>query len=155
MSLERRDGVTARGLLHLNQRLLSRIGEFVETDYPEEACGGLLGVVRDDGAVEVVDALPLSNRREDGRRRRYLIGPDDVLELERRATAADLLVVGYYHSHPDAPAVPSTFDRDNAWPWYVYLILSVEAGKWMNAKAWRLSAKRDAFEPVMTETDST
>ena len=36
---------------------------------------------------------------------RYLIGPEEVLELERRAEAMDLQVVGYYHSHPDAAAV--------------------------------------------------
>lgn len=127
--------------------VMGRIRDQAESGYPEEVCGGLLGDAR-EGAVEVREAVPLSNARDDERRRRYLIGPEEVLGLERRAESAGLQVVGYYHSHPDAPAKPSEFDRANAWPWYIYLIVSVESGQAGPARAWRLAESRDRFESV-------
>ncbi|UCC71120.1 MAG: M67 family metallopeptidase [Gemmatimonadota bacterium] len=143
--------------------VLAAIRKHVEAAYPEEAPGGLLGTVRDDTLVEVVDAVASANAREDERRRRYLIGPDDVLALERRASAAGLQVVGYYHSHPDAPARPSAFDREHAWPWYVYLIVGVVGGRALEARAWRLSDDREEFqaltigegEPVTIDTEDS
>ncbi len=127
--------------------VLGRIRDQAESGYPEEVCGGLLGDAR-EGAVRVIDAVPLSNARDDERRRRYLIGPDAVLGLERRAESAGLQVVGYYHSHPDAPAEPSEFDRAHAWPWYVYLIVGVQSGRAGPVRAWRLAESRDRFESI-------
>lgn len=134
--------------VRLNAEVLARIRRHVEAAYPEEACGGLLGSSGPDGVVEIAAAEPAANARPDKRGRRYLIGPDDVLALERRAEEAGLDLVGYYHSHPDAPAVPSEFDRAHAWPWYVYLIVRVEAGRATEAQAWRLSDDRERFDPL-------
>ncbi len=97
----------------------------------------------------MIEAVALTNVREADRHRRYLIAPDDVLALERRAAAADLEVVGYFHSHPDAPARPSAFDREHAWPWYVYLIVSIAEGRATEARAWRLSPDREGFDAVV------
>jgi proteasome lid subunit RPN8/RPN11 len=127
---------------------LALIREHVEAFYPEEAPGGLLGIVHDETTIEVVEAVPADNSREEERRRRYLIGPDDVLALERRASDTGLQVVGYYHSHPDAPPAPSDFDRQHAWPWYIYLIVSVVEGRTADARAWRLSDDRNAFDGI-------
>jgi proteasome lid subunit RPN8/RPN11 len=124
------------------------IREHVEATYPEEACGGLLGNSSDDGDLRVTAAVPIENSRNGQRNRRYLIAPDDVLQLEKHAEAAGLSVIGYYHSHPNAPPIPSEFDREHAWPWYAYLIVSVHAGKSVDATAWRLAEDRKAYDPV-------
>ncbi len=124
-----------------------RIRRHAESGYPEEVCGGLLGEAG-AGEVRVIDAVPMSNVRPDERRRRYRIDPGAVLGLENQAAATGVQVVGYYHSHPDAPAVPSEFDRESAWPWYIYLIVSVESGRAGVARAWRLAESRERFEPV-------
>ncbi len=134
-------------MLRFAAGVLERVREHAESGYPEEVCGGLLGDAR-DGDVRVIDAVPVSNVRADERRRRYLIDPGAVLELEKRAEAAGVQVVGYYHSHPDAAAVPSEFDREHAWPWYIYLIVSVESGRAGVTRAWRLAESRERFEPV-------
>ncbi|MGD2153172.1 MAG: M67 family metallopeptidase [Gemmatimonadales bacterium] len=134
--------------LVLTTRVLAQIGEHAEAGYPEEAPGGLLGIAHDQATIEVSEAVPADNSRRDERRRRYLIGPDDVLALERRASDSGLQVVGYYHSHPDAPAVPSEFDREHAWPTYVYLIVSVVDGRAADIRAWRLSDDRAAFDAI-------
>lgn len=134
--------------LVVNREVLVQIRGHVEADYPEEAPGGLLGIMHNASRLEVVQAVPSDNAREEERRRRYLIGPDEVLALERRASEAGLQVVGYYHSHPDAPPVPSEFDRQHAWPWYVYLIVSVVDGRTVEERAWRLSDDRDSFQAI-------
>lgn len=128
--------------LRFDPGLIEAIEAHLLEDYPEEACGGLLGRAADDGSVHVDAVRPSRNTRTRERRRRYLIGPEDVLALEREARDRGLEVVGYYHSHPDAPAAPSDFDREHAWPWYVYVIASIRDGELTDLTAWRLSDDR-------------
>ncbi|KPK66085.1 MAG: hypothetical protein AMS21_03125 [Gemmatimonas sp. SG8_38_2] len=135
----------------IDEEVLSGISRQLEAAYPEEACGGLLGRMVDESDVAVVEAVPLDNEREDERRRRYLIGPDAVLALERRAEKAELQVIGFYHSHPDAHALPSKSDREHAWPWYIYLIVQVQFGSATNTRAWRLTEDQEHFAPVAVD----
>jgi proteasome lid subunit RPN8/RPN11 len=122
----------------------------VET-YPHECCGALLG--RDgQGRREVIDLLPLSNRRGDSSRNRFEVTADDVRLAEKTARDKRLELIGWYHSHPDAPARPSEYDRDHAWPWYSYIIVSVENGVARDATSWRLHDDRDAYDREEIET---
>jgi proteasome lid subunit RPN8/RPN11 len=114
--------------------------------YPEEGCGLLVG--RDGpGGREVRRVVPLRNRDEAPRDRRYTIAPEDFLAVEREARRAGLDVVGFFHSHPDHPAVPSAFDLEHAWPYYSYVIASLERGRVAECRAYRLSDDRARFEP--------
>ncbi|HKQ56225.1 MAG TPA: M67 family metallopeptidase [Candidatus Eisenbacteria bacterium] len=120
--------------------------------YPEEGCGVLLG--RDEGRRRVVERVAaIENRREDSRGNRYLITPEQLLQVEREARDAGHDVVGFYHSHPDHPALPSAFDLEHAWPYYSYLIVSVEQGRVVDARSWRLTADRTRFEPEPLERE--
>lgn len=122
--------------------------EHAEAAYPEECCGVLIGrssrAERPVGAVELV--LPARNDHPDNRRTRYLIPPELLLAAHKQARAAGLDVLGYYHSHPDRPAVPSETDRQNAWPGVSYVILAVEQGRVAAIRSWRLVDARGAFE---------
>lgn len=144
-----------RGMnIEIGTDTLQAIRRQAQSGYPEEICGGLLGREGNHGVVQVVEATALRNTRSDERGRRYLIGPDDVLLIEKRADSTGLQVVGYYHSHPDAPAVPSEFDRQHAWPWYTYLIVDVQQGRPGRARAWRLTDDRRRFiELTLVEND--
>ncbi len=114
--------------------------------YPEEGCGVLLG--HDDGADRIVErVIALPNAGDMTRDRRYVIAPDAFVRVEREARAAGLEVVGFYHSHPDHPAQPSAFDVEHAWPYYSYVIASIERGRPGATTAWRLAADRSRFEP--------
>jgi proteasome lid subunit RPN8/RPN11 len=118
--------------------------------YPEEGCGVLLG--RDEGAMRTVErVVEFENQREDSRRNRYLISPEQLLTVEREAREEGLDVLGFFHSHPDHPAMPSAFDLEHAWPYYSYLIVSVERGRVADARAWRLAPDRSRFEPETLE----
>lgn len=114
--------------------------------YPEECCGLLLGTVA-DGSKSVADLRPVGNAREDSPRNRYLIEPRDLLQVEGEARRRGLDIVGVYHSHPDHPARPSEFDRDHAFPWYSYIIVSVERGEPRDLTSWVLKEDRSTFEP--------
>ena len=118
----------------------------LERFYPEEGCGVLLG--RDAGGMRRVErVIGFENRQGDSRRRRYLIEPEQFLRAEREAREAALEVVGFFHSHPDYPARPSAFDLEHAWPYYSYLIVSVQRGRAVEANSWRLDEDRSRFVP--------
>jgi proteasome lid subunit RPN8/RPN11 len=76
--------------------------------------------------------------------------PQDWARLEDEADAKGLTLVGYYHSHPDSPAIPSVYDRDHALPNFTYIITSVQdssAPKAVDMQVWRLRADRSQFDP--------
>ena len=138
-------------LLHA-QRHATAIGEHGEADYPHEACGLMGGTVDGDRTV-VTQLVPLANQRTDSARNRYLIDPDAFRRAQGELDAAGLEVVGIYHSHPDHPAEPSTFDHEHAWPRLSYVIVAVAAGRAAELRSWRLSDDRAAFEeePITLE----
>src|SRR5260370_9949544 len=134
----------------------------VET-HPNECCGALLG--RDSNAVpesdrskgaltprrEILQLFPLVNRRDDSPRNRFSVTAEDVLEAEKAARAQGLEVVGWYHSHPDHPARPSEYDRDHAWPWYSYIIVSLHNGSPQHVTSSRFNHYRVEFSPEEIE----
>ncbi len=109
--------------------------------FPHECCGALLG----EGDT-VVATHPLPNVTTEGPRRRFRIDDQDYLAAERQAGRAGLSLLGFYHSHPDHPAVPSQYDLDHAWPTFVYPIVSVMAGEPAALTAWMLRDDRTAFD---------
>lgn len=136
---------TAPELL-LNEALAARIRTHGESTYPYECCGALLGADTDDSR-EASELYPLINRRDDSPRNRFSITAQDFREAEAAAKAAGLEVIGWYHSHPDHPALPSEYDREHAWPWYSYVIVSVGNGAAQAMASWRLSDDRMRFSP--------
>ena len=150
--------------IQLNAQQLQSIRSHAEREYPNECCGMLLGHA-DDAVKEVSEVVPLKNLRLDSTRaqellpledpgresekNRFLIDPLEQMRVERDARSRELEVVGYYHSHPDHPSRPSIYDRDHAWPWYSYVILSVEQGKSAELTSWVLSEDRAHFDPEL------
>jgi proteasome lid subunit RPN8/RPN11 len=138
-------------MLRIREDLIRRIHAHGVETYPHECCGALLG--QDvEGSREVRDLVPLANRRNDSPRNRFELAPDDVRRAETTAREGQLELLGWYHSHPDAPARPSEFDREHAWPWYSYIILSVEKGEARDMTSWRLQEDRGAYHSEAIET---
>jgi proteasome lid subunit RPN8/RPN11 len=136
-------------MLEIDPRILAEIHSHGEAAYPEEGAGFLLGM---DGKIRrVLGIWPLNNAREVGaRHNRYLISPKDYLEGEAEAERLHLTLLGVFHSHPDHPNLPSEYDRDWAQPFFSYVITSVEKGKAVASRSWRLLEDRSSFveEPV-------
>jgi len=133
-------------MLLLSEEIGRGIREHGARGYPNEACGAMLGVDREENR-EVRALFPLINRRDDSPRNRFSVTAEDVRGAERAAAQQGLELIGWYHSHPDHPARPSDFDRDQAWPWYSYVIVSVAAGEPRDLTSWRLADDRSQFLP--------
>jgi len=97
------------------------------------------------------ELLPVDDPGRETERNRFLIDPLDQLRVEKDARARGLEVLGYYHSHPDHPARPSIYDRKHAWPWYSYVIISVEQGVPKDLTSWVLAEDRWAFRAEQVE----
>jgi proteasome lid subunit RPN8/RPN11 len=139
--------------LRLAAHLIEEIRRHGERAYPSECCGILAGRLDGDGVKEVARLAPAVNRRTDDPHR-YLIAPDDLRRLELELRTEGLEIVGYYHSHPDHPAAPSSFDAEHAWPWYSYLIVRVDGGQGAEAASWLLDDDRPIMHPEPLEVPS-
>lgn len=122
-----------------------------ERDYPNEACGLLLGTSGAAG-VAIDESFPVRNLNEERARDRYDLDPRGQLEADRRARGSGRDVVGVYHSHPDHPALPSEFDRAHAYPGWVYVIVKVAGGVAAEAGAFVLGETDEAFAEVALRT---
>ena len=143
--------------LKLSTEIAAQIRNHGVETYPHECCGALLGRDADTTeaassaatqlAREILALFPLVNRRDDSPRNRFSVTSEDVHDAEKAARGKGLDVIGWYHSHPDHPARPSEYDRDHAWPWYSYIIVSVASGQAGDMTSWRLRDDRTDFAP--------
>jgi proteasome lid subunit RPN8/RPN11 len=135
----------------LAENLVAEIRRHGEATYPEECCGFLVG--RDssgdsNGVRRLVRVEPMANQMQGERGRRFVIPPEELRRFENGLEGTDDVVVGFYHSHPDHPAVPSLFDQEHAWPWYTYLVLAVDHGRAGELGAFELDPEDRRFSPV-------
>ena len=129
-------------MLVVSQNLIGRINAHVESAYPEEGAGFLLG---SDGDVKDIFALP--NAREDeARHNRFLITPEDYLKAEMKAAELGVDLIGVFHSHPDCPNVPSEYDREWAQPFFSYIITRVDEGRAVSHRSWKLAEDRIKYD---------
>jgi proteasome lid subunit RPN8/RPN11 len=132
-------------MITIAEKQLSEIRTHGISDYPYECCGLLLGRFGPDGKT-VTETLPISNAREESaKRNRFLITPEELLRGEQYARSNNLEVVGFYHSHPDSPAVPSQYDLEHAWPTYSYIIVSTNADRANDLFSWEQEPDRSRF----------
>ncbi len=116
-----------------------------ETEYAGECCGVLLGEKGGEGRL-VKRAVACVNSSGESRSSRFLIDPEELLEVRQRARTAGLDVIGFYHSHPDRGAYFSESDLRNCWPRFVNIVLSVEQGRFREAKAFRVDEGQSRAE---------
>jgi proteasome lid subunit RPN8/RPN11 len=147
--------MSAAPTLWISKHLVEKIRRHGAETYPHECCGALLG--RDSEAQSgtsgraVLGLHALVNRRDDSPRNRFSVTAEDVLDADKVARQQGLDVIGWYHSHPDHPARPSEFDREHAWPWYSYIIVSVQNGAPQEMTSWRLNDDRAEFSSEALE----
>ena len=84
-------------------------------------------------------------RRKRGRGGGFLIRPSDYTFVEEEATRLKRELLGFYHSHPDHPARPSQYDLDHAFPFFWYVIVSIQQAQPENMTVWRLADDRSQF----------
>ncbi|GAC1421541.1 MAG: M67 family metallopeptidase [Acidobacteriaceae bacterium] len=131
----------------------------VET-YPHECCGVLLGTAM-PGANRVERTVRAGNTRTDSAHNRYNIAPIELVKIQREARKLGLDIVGFYHSHPDHPAMWSKTDFAEAhWFGCSYVITAVEQGNAAVTNSFLLTGtseedKQFIDEPIEIELKET
>ena len=108
--------------IRVAREVIDAVVAHAQSAAPDECCGLLLGA-----GGRVVVARPARNAAEDASRR-FEVDPKDHVDGIREARSRGIEVVGFYHSHPRSPAVPSPTDRALAgYDDYLYLIVGLAA----------------------------
>ncbi len=137
--------------LRARPKIWTAVRQACESAFPEEGCGLLLGPVpkgfdKPGRKVEATEARVLPNLWGEGpRANRYAIDSRNLMKVERELEGTRRGIVGFFHSHPDAPAWPSPFDLERAWPCYSYWIVSVRAGRAADSRSWMRSEDGRSF----------
>ena len=141
-------------MIRIPENIFEDMVDHVKEGYPDECCGALLGTVSKDGdeagTKTVEGSFILTNVNKERSADRYEVDPRELLKVEKEASKKGLVVVGYYHSHPDHPDEPSDFDRERAWPDYSYVIIAVEGGEKIKSRSWTFTEMDAPFaeEPL-------
>lgn len=112
--------------------------------YPDECCGAMLGTLDGDSKM-VSEAIALENAFRGAQAARYELRPEDLLAADKAARERGMDLIGIYHSHPDCDAYFSKTDLQNSCPWYSFVVLSIQKGKFHHANSWL---------PNMEQTDA-
>jgi proteasome lid subunit RPN8/RPN11 len=115
----------AQPTLRLTRRQFEVIVGHCYDGLPDEACGLLLGPMREGAATgRVTEAWPATN--VDASARTYTVDPKDMLRASRAADARGDEIVGVWHSHTHTDAYPSPTDVAQAVdPAWFYVIVSL------------------------------
>jgi proteasome lid subunit RPN8/RPN11 len=111
-----------------------------ESGYPEEVCGVIIGKNR-----SVTNFKECRNLNRERARDRYDLDPLSFKEADDWARLNGMEILGIYHSHPDHPSRPSIFDRERAWPDWLYIIISIQHGKYNDGRAWVINDYSSPF----------
>ena len=113
----------------------------------EEVCGILAGERGDVGETSRVEAIHRADNVAETPETRYLIDPEQQLRLIDAIEDAGREVVGFYHSHPAGPPMPSDTDAERAtWPGYSYAICV--PGERPSLGSWRWTGETFEREAV-------
>lgn len=145
-------------MIKISAEHLQVICTHAQSTYPEECCGIMLGKI-DDDVKTVVEVWETLNAWEEekweefpasggvrSKRQTFAIAPVDIIKAQKAARDRQLQIIGFYHSHPDHPAIPSEMDRAIAWTVYSYIIVSVPEGKAGEVRSWCLDEAHQFHE---------
>jgi len=107
-------------MLTLKKNLLEKIFKQIKEEYPNEACGILVGK---NGVAEKVYEMTNTDKSP----ATYFMDAKEQLLVMKEIRNLGLEMVGVYHSHVASPAYPSGHDVEMAfYPEISYVIVSLE-----------------------------
>ncbi len=108
--------------VRIPRTIVNQILRHAQHSEGEEVCGLIAG-----RGGEFTRCYPVANVARD-RRRLFQMDPKGQIDAMRAMRAAGEELMAIYHSHPDAPAVPSPADvAQHEYPEVLYLIVSLAA----------------------------
>lgn len=122
-------------MIKIEQQPFDEMKAHAEATYPNECVGAMIGTV--EGDQKTVDfALKLENSAEGSQRAYYQLEPKHLMLADKAAREQGKTLIGIYHSHPDCDAYFSETDLKNSSPWYSFVVLSIQKGKYDHANSW-------------------
>ena len=131
--------------IYITKKIEQQFKSHGENEYPHECCGFILGHFKNNESYGL-EYLPAANIKVENKVRRFLIDPNAYQNAEDEADEKGLSVISIVHSHPDHPHEPSDFYRDQAWPGFSYIIISIQKGKAVSYRSWLLNQNRESFK---------
>jgi proteasome lid subunit RPN8/RPN11 len=108
--------------------------------------------MEDDGVRAVTSIARAGNTRMDSPQNRYNIDPKELVRIQREAREREEDIIGFYHSHPDHPAMWSQTDFAEAhWLGCSYVITSVEKGKAVLTNSFELNGTDETDKQLIGE----
>ena len=132
-------------MIHIERQPWREMVNHAQAVYPNECCGAMLGTTDGDSKTVSV-AMPLDNAAQGSQRAYYELRPEDLLRADKAAREHKLDLIGIYHSHPDCDAYFSETDLKNSCPWYSFVVLSVQNGRFDHANSWLPNAEQTQAE---------
>jgi proteasome lid subunit RPN8/RPN11 len=131
-------------VLIIPSALFEQLRQYGEQTYPHECCGVLVGEIDEAGNKTVKTIISCNNTRTDSLHNRYNIDPAELVRIQRDSSLTGGDIIGFYHSHPDHPAMWSSTDLAEAhWTGCSYVITSVEKGKSVLTKSFSLLVENE------------
>jgi proteasome lid subunit RPN8/RPN11 len=141
-------------MLRISKGHLNSIRRSAEACYPKECCGVLLGKLV-EGERIALEVVSCRNVAEGDQHDRYHIDPIELIDIQKRARDSGFDIVGFFHSHPDHPAVASRTDlREALWFACSYLIVEVREGRTADMASFVLAGTDEQdkrFDPEQIE----
>ncbi|MGH7866325.1 MAG: M67 family metallopeptidase [Candidatus Dormibacteraceae bacterium] len=124
---------------------MAEVRSHVVEGYPSEICGMLLVSA---GSAVINQTRRVGNTVIERARDRYEMDPIDQIRIQRECDQGGLEIIGYYHSHPDHPAMASSTDCQRSWAGPIYLIVSCYQGEVREANAFIAESDGGAMHQV-------
>lgn len=134
-------------MLFLRKKDYELILEHALNGLPNEACGLIAGVIKEDKKyIEKVYLLT----NIDASREHFSMGPKEQLAALKDIRANNYVLLGNFHSHPETPSRPSKEDKRLAYDSKInYLILSLMNPKQPVLKAFLINESKDVSEEAI------
>lgn len=132
--------------MRLSRQQLQQIFEHSASTV-EEVCGILVGQRQPELLINRV--IPGRNMHP-APTRHFLLDAASLLHADTLARSSESEIVGFYHSHPQGRALPSSQDRRDAWPTMLMLIVAVVERRPHYLCAWLVDAEGHLAPIVIT-----
>ncbi len=135
-------------MIQISEYVLKQISLHAEREYPNEACGMIIGPIGKENAIGV---FPIRNLQDElhakdpekysrTAKTAYYMDPEQQKIVEKEAASKNFDLKAVYHSHPDHEVYFSEEDRLMAAPWgepnhphVSWIVISVKQGQAVGA----------------------
>lgn len=132
-----------KSVIHIPRNVYDEMTAHAKEDYPNECCGVITGI--NTKVRKVFASYRVKNLNTERTEDRYAVDPREINLIDKEARVEGIEIIGFYHSHPDHPDRPSEFDREMGQAGYSYVIISVNKGGGISARAWTIQGENGPF----------